>query len=283
VGTDTAASIRTPASCCGIVGMKPTYGRVSRRGVIPLSWSLDHVGPMCRTVEDTALMLEAMAGFDAAEGSTLNAPVPCYADSLHKPLKHFRIGVPLRMYWENLDPEVERVTSDALLALVALAGSIREMQLPAVDTLTIAEAEAFAFHQPYIEKTPHLYSRPILERLRAGGKVSAAAYIQAKREMERWRREIDGVFEDVDVIVTPTVPVQPVKVGTVSDLSLIRNTKAFDVFGLPTISIPCGFTGGGLPVGLQISGRQLDEATVFQLAHAYERAKGWSQRRPPLS
>ncbi len=283
VGTDTAASIRTPASCCGIVGMKPTYGRVSRRGVIPLSWSLDHVGPMCRTVEDTALMLEAMAGFDAAEGSTLNAPVPCYADSLRQPLKHFRIGVPLKMYWENLDPEVERLTHEALLELVSLTGSLREMQLPAVDTLTIAEAEAFAFHQPYIEKTPHLYSRPILERLRAGSKISVAAYIQAKREMERWRREIGNVFEEVDVIVTPTVPVQPVKVGSVSDLSLIRNTKAFDVFGLPTISIPCGFTAGGLPVGLQISGRHLDEATVFQVAHVYERAKGWSRRQPPVS
>jgi aspartyl-tRNA(Asn)/glutamyl-tRNA(Gln) amidotransferase subunit A len=282
VGTDTAASIRTPASCCGIVGMKPTYGRVSTRGVIPLSWSLDHVGPMCRSVEDAALMLEAMAGFDAADASTLDAPVPRYGESLGASTAHLRLGVPVKMYWEDLDPQVERVTREALRVLESLTAGPYEMQLPAVDNLTIAEAEAYAFHRPYIERTPHLYSPPILERLLAGGKVSSAAYIEAKREMERWRREIGGVFEDVDVIVTPTMPVPPVRVGTSSDLSLIRNTNAFDVFGLPTISIPCGFTEAGLPVGLQITGRHLDEATVFQLAYAYEQATEWSQRRPPL-
>jgi aspartyl-tRNA(Asn)/glutamyl-tRNA(Gln) amidotransferase subunit A len=283
VGTDTAASIRTPASCCGIVGMKPTYGRVSTRGVIPLSWSLDHVGPMCRTVEDAALMLEAMAGFDPADASTLDAPVPHYAEGLGNSTSRLRIGVPVRMYWEDLDPEVDRVAREALRLLMSMTAEPREMQLPAVDNLTIADAEAYAFHKPYIEKTPQLYSAPILERLLAGGNVSSRAYIGAKREMERWRREIAGVFEDVDVMVTPTMPVQPVKVGAGSDLALIRNTNAFDVFGLPTISIPCGFTEAGLPVGLQITGRHLDEATVFQLAHAYEQATEWSRRRPPLN
>jgi aspartyl-tRNA(Asn)/glutamyl-tRNA(Gln) amidotransferase subunit A len=154
------------------------------------------------------------------------------------------------------------------------------MQLPAVDNLTIAEAEAYAFHEPYLAKSPHLYSTPIRERLLSGTRVSSAAYIGAKREMDRWRKEIHQIFEDIDLIVTPTMPVQPVKVGAVSDLQLIRNTSAFDVFGLPTISIPCGFSSAGLPIGLQITGRHLDESTVFQAAHAYEQAAGWFAHSP---
>jgi aspartyl-tRNA(Asn)/glutamyl-tRNA(Gln) amidotransferase subunit A len=157
------------------------------------------------------------------------------------------------------------------------------MQLPAVDNLTIADAEAYAFHEPWLSQSPHLYSAPIRDRLMAGGKVSTAAYIGARREMERWRKEIGAVFEDVDAIVTPTMPVKPVKVGSGSDLSLIRNTSAFDVFGLPTISIPCGFSTEGLPIGLQITGPRLDESTVFQLAHAYEKAAGWFKHSAHLS
>jgi len=282
VGTDTAASIRMPAACCGIVGMKPTYGRVSTRGVIPLSWSLDHVGPMCRTVEDAALMLEAMAGFDPADPATIDAPVPPYRDALRESPSNLRIGLPRKMYWEDLDPEVESIAREALRVLDGLTAGLEEIQLPAVDNLTIAEAEAYAFHAPFLAEASHLYSPPIRERLLAGAKVTAAAYIGARREMERWRREIGGVFADMDLIVTPTMPVKPVTVGTVSDLSLIRNTNAFDVLGLPTISIPCGFSTEGLPIGLQIAGRYLDESTVFLLAHAYEQAAGWFKHSPAL-
>jgi aspartyl-tRNA(Asn)/glutamyl-tRNA(Gln) amidotransferase subunit A len=282
VGTDTAASIRTPASCCGIAGMKPTYGRVSTCGVIPLSWSLDHVGPMCRTVEDTALMLEAMAGFDPADPGSIDAPVPRYSESLRESATSLRIGLPRKMYWENLDPEVERAAREALRIVEGLGAGMTEMQLPSVDNLTIADAEAYAFHEPFLAARAHLYSVPIRERLLAGGKVSTSAYIRAKREMERWRREIAGVFADVDLIVTPTLPVKPVKVGTPSDLSLIRNTNAFDVFGLPTISIPCGFSSEGLPIGLQITGPRLEESSVFRLAHAYEQAAGFFTRGPEL-
>jgi aspartyl-tRNA(Asn)/glutamyl-tRNA(Gln) amidotransferase subunit A len=282
VGTDTAASIRTPASCCGIVGMKPTYGRVSTCGVIPLSWSLDHVGPMCRTVEDTALMLEAMAGYDPADPTTVDAPVPSYRENLAQSPAKLRLGFPRKTFWEELDGEVERATYEGLRVINSLCGGLTEMQLPAVDNLTIAEAEAYAFHEPYLAKSAHLYSTPIRERLLAGSKVSSAAYISARREMDRWRREIHRIFEDIDLIVTPTMPVRPVKVGTISDLKLIRNTSPFDVFGLPTISIPCGFSDAGLPIGLQITGRHLDETTVFQAAHAYEQAAGWCGHAPSL-
>jgi aspartyl-tRNA(Asn)/glutamyl-tRNA(Gln) amidotransferase subunit A len=266
LGTDTAASIRTPASCCGIVGLKPTFGRVSTRGVIPLSWSLDHVGPMCRTVDDAALMLQAMADFEPRAGS----------DQLSK----LRIGLPLEMYWEGLDPEIEAAAQKAVCALNEFTAGSREMRLPAVDALTISGAEAYAFHEPYLAQSAHLYSAPIRDRLLGGGKITASAYICARREMERWRNEIGEVFSDVDLIVTPTVPIKPVPAGTIVDMTLIRNTSAFNVFGLPTISIPCGFTSEGLPIGLQIAGPHLDESRVFLLARAYEQSTGWFKQVP---
>jgi aspartyl-tRNA(Asn)/glutamyl-tRNA(Gln) amidotransferase subunit A len=262
--------------------MKPTYGRVSTRGVIPLSWSLDHVGPMCRTVEDTALMLEAIAGFDRADAASIDAPVPRYSEVIGKASTYLRIGLPRKLYWEDLDLEVESTTREALRVLAELTAGMTEMQLPAVDNLTIADAEAYAFHEPFLKESAHLYSAPIRERLVAGASITSAAYIGARRELERWRREIDGAFADVDAIVTPTMPVKPVKVGSGSDLALIRNTNAFDVYGLPTISVPCGFSSEGLPIGLQITGRRLDESTVFQLAHAYEQAAGFFRLAPRL-
>ncbi|HTA43190.1 MAG TPA: amidase [Bryobacteraceae bacterium] len=268
VGTDTAASIRMPAACCGIVGMKPTYGVVSTGGVIPLSWSLDHVGPMCRTVEDAAIMLESMA-------ETPRLPCKC-------PTRDLRIGLPGKVYWEDLDPEVEKASQQAVHVLAGLTAGIEEIQLPVVDNLTIAEAEAHAFHEPYLAHSAHLYSPPIRERLLSGGRISARAYILARREMERWRAEIDAIFSDVDLIVAPTMPVKPVAIGTVSDLIMIRNTCAFNVFGIPTISVPCGFTNDGFPVGLQIAGPRLAESRVFQLAQAYEQATGWWRRSPNL-
>ena len=268
VGTDTAASIRMPAACCGIVGMKPTYGVVSTSGVIPLSWSLDHVGPMCRTVEDAAIMLEAMA--------------PAQQFSYRSSTQGLRIGLPTKLYWEDLDPEVEKAGQGAVHVLAGLTAGIEEIQLPSVDNLTIAEAEAFAFHETYLAHSAHLYSPPIRERLLSGGRITAGAYIRARREMERWRAEIDKIFSDIDLIVAPTMPIKPVAIGAVSDLIMIRNTCAFNVFGIPTISIPCGFTRDGFPVGLQIAGPSLAESRVFQLAHAYEQASGWWKRSPNL-
>lgn len=268
VGTDTAASIRMPASCCGIVGLKPTYGLISTRGVIPLSWSLDHVGPMCRTVEDTALMLQAMT-------DTRNI-------AFHESPDRLRIGLPTRMYWEDLDPDIKAASRKAVDVLAGIVASIEEIQLPAVDNLTIAEAEAYAFHEPYLAQSADLYSPSIRERLESGGRITAKDYILARREMERWRQEIDGIFADIDLIVTPTMAVSPVRVGTIADLAMIRNTCAFNVFGIPTISVPCGFTSEGLPVGLQIAGPRMAEGRVLQMAKAYEQAAGWYRRSPNL-
>jgi aspartyl-tRNA(Asn)/glutamyl-tRNA(Gln) amidotransferase subunit A len=237
---------------------------------------------MCRTVEDTALMLQAMAGFDAEDYGSVNAPVPSYSDALHASTATLRLGVPREMYWEQLDPEIQSAAEAALLVLEGLSAGTTEMRLPAANALKISEPEAYAYHEPWLHECPEKYSPSIRERLLYGGGGFVATYINARREMDWWRHEIGKVFSDIDLIVTPTIPIKPVPAGTVSDLALIRNTNAFNVFGLPTISIPCGFSSEGLPVGLQITGPHLEEARVFQLAHAYEQAAGWYKRRPEL-
>lgn len=241
---------------------------VGTRGVIPLSWSLDHVGPMCRTVDDTAILFEAMADL---------TPL-----SYRSPPSALRIGLPGKLYWEDLDPEVEKLSQEALRLIRGMVASVEEIRLPAADNLTIAEAEAYAFHEPWLAQCADLYSPPIRERLVKGGEITARAYILARREMERWREEIGLIFSDVDLIVAPTLPIKPVAIGTASDLIMIRNTCAFNVFGIPTISVPCGFTTDGFPVGLQIAGPRLGEARVLQLAYAYEQATEWWKRSPAL-
>ena len=291
LGSDTGGSIRQPAAYCSIVGLKPTYGRVSTRGVVPLSWSLDHIGPMCRTVADAALLLGAIAGYDPQETSSLDAPVPDYTRALHAKVSGLRLGIPRAIFFDQIDPEIAAATNKAIEVLGKLTAGARDIQLPAYQTLPIVGAEAYAYHLPYVSKTPELYQPSTLERIEGGAKVTAAAYIQARRELDRLRRAVGEVFGTVDLLVTPTTPIPPASIadtvrpdvpppgGTTFSL---RNTSPFDIYGLPTISIPCGFTRSGLPIGVQISGPHLGEPQVLALAHAYEQATDWHMRRPEL-
>ena len=291
LGSDTGGSIRQPAAYCSIVGLKPTYGRVSTRGVVPLSWSLDHIGPMCRTVADAALLLGAIAGYDPQETSSLDAPVPDYTRALHAKVSGLRLGIPRAVFFDQIDPEIAAATNKAIEVLGKLTAGARDIQLPAYQTLPIVGAEAYAYHLPYVSETPELYQPSTLERIEGGAKVTAAAYIQARRELDRLRRAVGEVFGTVDLLVTPTTPIPPASIadtvrpdvpppgGTTFSL---RNTSPFDIYGLPTISIPCGFTRSGLPIGVQISGPHLGEAQVLALAHAYEQATDWHTHRPEL-
>ena len=292
LGSDTGGSIRQPSAYCGIVGLKPTYGRVSTRGVIPLSWSLDHIGPMCRTVADAALLLNAIAGYDPIETTSVDAPVPDYSRALHSKVSGFRLGIPRAIFYEQLDPEIAAATDKAIDVLGKLTAGARDVQLPAYPILPIVGAEAYAYHLPYISKTPELYQPTTRQRIEGGAKVTAAEYIQARRELDRLRRAVGEVFGAVDLLITPATPVPP---STIADadkpaavpppggtaLSL-RNTSPFDIYGLPTISIPCGFTSSGLPIGIQISGPRFGESQVLALAQAYEQATDWHTRRPAL-
>jgi aspartyl-tRNA(Asn)/glutamyl-tRNA(Gln) amidotransferase subunit A len=287
LGSDTAGSIRLPASDCGIVGLKPTYGLVSTRGAIPLSWSLDHVGPVTRTVADTALMLQVIAGYDPQDITSEEIKVPDYAQTLRANVSSTRIGVPREFFFADLDAEIEAAVRNALSVLGKLTAGIREVALSAntMESLrdVVRAAEAYAYHREFVAKTPELYQPPTLKRIRAGADVTTPAYIQARRDLTQVRRTAGKSFESVDALVTPTLPIPP---PAISDpraddiLPAVRNTSAFNVYGLPAISVPCGFTSAGLPMGLQIIGPPGGDAVVLQLAHAYEQATDWHKRRP---
>jgi Asp-tRNA(Asn)/Glu-tRNA(Gln) amidotransferase A subunit family amidase len=291
VGSDTGGSIRQPSAYCGTVGIKPTYGRVSTRGVVPLSWLYDHVGPMTRTVADAAAMLQALAGYDPEETTSVDAPVPDYTAALRQtgPL---RVGVPRKYFYEGLHPEIEGAMNAALAATGKLAASVRDIEMPASNDTTILRAEAYTYHAENIKKTPELYQPETLKRIHAGEDVSMAAYIQARRQVDQYRRDVRKVFETVDLLVTPTTPVPPFTIAELladmdnlrtKEILSLRNTRPFNILGLPSISVPCGFTKNGLPIGLQITGAPWAEGNVLRLAHAYEQQTEWHTRRPAIA
>ena len=290
LGSDAAGSIRQPASLCGIVGMKPTYGLVSTRGAIPLSWSCDHVGPMTRTVEDCALMLQAIAGYDPADANSIRATIPDYRAGLRQPTSTIRVGVPRAFFFDDLDPEHDAAVKEALAVLKRITARVEDVVLPAPADkqesvrVAVRAAEAYAYHYPIVNKTPELYQAETLIRVRSGASVTAREYIQGRRDLEHVRRSIASIFDAVDVLVTPTIPIPTITLAEMSkDVSTsmqlgaayLRNTSPFNVYGMPTISVPCGFTRSGLPIGLQVSGPNGGEAMVFRVAAAYERATEW--------
>ena len=291
LGTDTAGSIRIPASYCGVVGFKPTYGRVSNRGVIPLSWTLDHVGPLCRTVEDAALMLGAIAGYDESDPTTTDAGVPDYSRAFRMDASRLRLGVPRALFFDGVDEEVAKSVGAAIDTLSKRVASIEDIVLPATrlsfDEIfgRVRSIEAYAYHSQWIAESPEKYQAVTRERiLQNSAKVTSAGYVEARLEVDRLRREIKKTFAKVDLLVTPTMAATPVLITQGNDPTAAspRNTLPFDILGLPTISVPCGFTNAGLPIGLQVSGAPFAESKVLLLAHAYEQATDWHRRQPKI-
>jgi aspartyl-tRNA(Asn)/glutamyl-tRNA(Gln) amidotransferase subunit A len=298
IGTDTGGSIRQPAAYCGIVGLKPTFGRVSTRGVIPLAWSLDHVGPMTRTVKDTALILQAIAGYDADDTNSTDLPVPDYIGSIAAGTASLQLGIPRAYFYEGLHPEIEAAMGAALSVLKKLTASQRDIALKAINEahpaimdayVTVLRAEAYAYHQEYVSKTPELYQPETLRRIRAGADIGTPAYIQSRRQLDEIRHSVSRIFDNVDLLITPTVPVPPFTIASLladpstlrsKELLMLRNTRPANALGLPTVSVPCGFTRAGLPIGMQITGPSGGEATVLRLAYAYEQATDWHNRHP---
>jgi aspartyl-tRNA(Asn)/glutamyl-tRNA(Gln) amidotransferase subunit A len=287
IGTDTAGSVREPAALCGVVGLKPTYGRVSARGVIPLSTSLDHVGPIARTVADVTVIFAAIAGYDRAGKASVDAPVEDYVAALGKNLQPLRVGVPKKFFFEDLDAEVASATNHALSGLAAMGAEIRDIELPVPTDRTLQIAEAYAVHAEFVARDSELYQPETLRRIRTGQNVSPETVLECRRDLERTRRDIVSIFADVDVLVTPTTPIVAPTIAELKqnpdllrpqELLLLRNTRPINVWGLPAISVPCGFTEGGLPIGLQIIGPHWGEAVVLQVAHAYEQATTWHKR-----
>ena len=290
LGSDTGGSIREPAAFCGIVGLKPTYGRVSNRGVIPLAWSLDHIGPMTRTVADSAIVLQAIAGYDRDEITSQDRPVRQYLEATRTGRGRLRIGIPREFFYADLHPEVQAAIDKALTVLVAAGAESADVPLEVSTDRTVIRAEAYAYHAEYIAKTPELYLPETLAKLRLGAGIDGPTYIRARRDLDRLRRSTLNVFSSVDLLVTPTAPVPAPKAsdypstfeGALAlDGSLLHNTRPFNMFGLPTISVPCGITSAGLPIGLQISGPPWEEQRVLGLARAFQEATDWHTRRPP--
>jgi len=280
LGTDTAGSIRVPAALCGIVGFMPSYGLVPLRGVIPLAWSYDHVGPMTRTVHDAALVLQAIAGYDPADITSIALPVPDYAAALASGLPKLRIGVPRDHFFADLDPEVAAAVERALGVLAELGAELRDIALPIESDRTVARAESWAYHRPWVERSPERYQPETLRRIRTGDGVTSAEYIARWQQLQHLRRGADAMFGDVDLVVTPTVPIAAPSFAEIEadpdalrprELVMLRNTRPFDVWGTPALSIPCGTTRAGLPIGLQIGGRIGADAEVLRLGAAYER------------
>jgi aspartyl-tRNA(Asn)/glutamyl-tRNA(Gln) amidotransferase subunit A len=288
IGTDTAGSIREPAALCGCVGLKPTYGRVGSRGVIPLSLSLDHVGPLTASVEDAAVVLQAIAGYDAADVTSADVPVEDYVSGLPEGVKSVRVGVVREYFFDELDAEVAAAMEQALRVIVSLGAEVKEVRVDVPTDRTLQAAESFAYHAENVGRSPELYQAETVRRIRSGEGVSAAEYIRCRGELEVARRNIGAVFADVDVLVTPTMPMPAPAIADLkkdpealrpAELRLLRNTRPFNVWGLPAISVPCGFTESGLPIGLQIAGAHWREDLVLRVAWAYERATAWHGRR----
>ena len=299
LGTDTAGSVRIPGSYCGIVGFKPTYGRVSNRGVIPLSWTLDHTGPMTRSVEDAALLLNVIAGYDALDPTTVDVPVPDYSKAIGAPTAKLRLGVPRKPYFDNLDADVATAVDAAIAVLRTLTASLVDVELPPAGTPALVWGpEIHAYHSKWITETPEKYQAATRAAILRDGTIPGWQHAQARRDVDIARREIRKTFASVDLLVTPTMktpaPLLPAANAAGGDGGRGRggapaggggggNTAPFDVYGLPTISVPCGFSSAGLPIGLQISGAHWAEATVLALAHAYERATGGQKKVPGIA
>jgi len=290
LGTDTAASIRMPAAYCGIAGLKPSYGLVSIRGIIPLSESLDHAGPLCRTTADCALMLQALAGYDPAGVTSIRTRIPRYINALFQPVTGLRLGVPASPFYDDLDPGISAAMDVALSLLKEMTAGIHETSLPPTPPIIPLLSEAYSYHEKYIENegTRKLYQAPTLKRILGGSKVTRREYISARRELTLLRKKIDRVFEEIDLVITPTTPVLPQRIDELSEnvatspVIDARNTLPFNFYGIPSMTVPCGFNRDGLPIGLQISGPRLRESRVLALAHAYEQATAWHTRRPPI-
>ena len=301
-GSDTGGSIRIPAALCGIVGLKPTYGRVSRHGLTPLAWSMDHPGPMVRTVEDAAITMNVIAGHDPRDVASVDLPVPDYTAALTGPLvnrtgRGLRIGVPRQHFEAPVDPEVRQAVNDALQQLESLGAEVTEVDFPefndaaAISTTMLMSEASTALRDLLATDGDKLYE-PVRLRLEAGLFISAADYLRAQQGRAVFDRAARRLLDDVDLLAGPTEPVtappllqQRVlageqEIGTVA--ALTQYTRPYNITGFPAISIPCGFSSDNLPIGLQLAGRPFDEETVLRAAHAYEQSTPWHTRRPPL-
>jgi len=288
VGSDDGGSVRIPGAHCGVVGFKTSYGRVSTRGVVPSAYSMDTIGPIARTVEDAAMLLQAIAGHDPLDAITRDEPVPDYSQALRGSVAALRVGVPREYFFEQLHPDVAAAVEEAIRWLRPRVREVRDVVLP---RLHLAEngdydVELYHYQKPWFDKSPelyHPYGRRLLNRVK---QTDVVAYIETLKRVRECRRDIRRVFEQVDVLVLPTMrEPAPLLSETIAETHRRppSNTSAFNHFGTPSITVPCGFSKDGLPIGMQVVAAPFREEVAARVAHAYQQATDWHRRRPPVA
>lgn len=298
LGSDTGGSIRIPAALCGVVGLKPTYGRLSRHGAIPLAWSLDHVGPLCKTAEDAALVLGALAGWDPKDPASSRELVPDYAAELPQGVSGLKVAVLQEYATDPIDPEVVAAFQRALEVLRQLGVRVEEMSVPeaqyAVPASTaIISAESTAYHEERLRARPEDYGPDVRARLEGGLFIAATDYVRAQRIRRLVTERFQDVLQQYDALLCPTEPTTAPRIdqetvqfdGLVETrvAALTRHTRLFNLTGFPAASVPCGFASNGLPMGLQIAGAPFAEGTVLRIAHAYQQCTEWHLGVPPAA
>ena len=291
-GSDTGGSIRGPSAYCGLAGIKPTYGLISRMGILPLAFSLDHAGPMAWTAEDCAILLQAMAGHDPADPASANRPIPDYRAALQAGVKGLRIGV-IRHFYER-DNEANAATRQAIEAaaqkFAELGCSVREVTLSPLEDwascgVLMMLAEAYTIHEHNLRRRFTDYGEIFRDRMVLAGLITAADYIQALRRRRELVAELDQAMADLDLVMTAAAPSEAPRIEEVSKFAIMERpslTMPFNVTGSPAMSVCCGYTEAGLPLSFQIVGKRFEDATVLRAAHAYEQATPWRGRRPGL-
>ncbi len=290
IGTDTAGSIRLPAAFCGIVGLKPSFGLVSRRGIFPLSLSLDHAGPMTRSVRDAAIVLDAIAGYDPADADSRKFPQTSYQNAVSRNTADLRIGIATAYFCDGADPKIESELRIGIARITApRTSAVRDVKVPIDEDRTVHAYEAYHYHQPFLAAHSGDYHPQTLQRILAGKDISQAQYEAKKAELQALRHRAAELFREVDVLITPTVPVPPPAIAELQadlpnlrkrELVTLRCTRPFNVLGLPAITVPCGFTVDGMPIGMQISGATGAEDKVLAVAHQFEQLTEWHRRVP---
>ncbi len=291
MGSDTGGSIRIPASLCGVVGLKPTFGRISLRGVVPLSWNLDHPGPLARRVEDVVLLLQTVAGYDPEDPASDEVPVPDYLVQLNGNVRGWRIALAEDSFFTRANADVLSAVRDAAEVFASLGAQVNPVEFPgayeaARDNGLMVTSDAAAFHGKRRTEQPEKFGVDIRQRLEIGAAYTSSEYSLARRNQTVLRRKFEQFFSEYDLLLTATTPIAAPKLegpdAVEQARTLTRFTAPFNLTGLPAISLPCGFTDQGLPIGLQIVTRPWGEAALLRAAQAYERATDWHQRQPDL-
>jgi aspartyl-tRNA(Asn)/glutamyl-tRNA(Gln) amidotransferase subunit A len=290
LGSDTGGSIRIPASLCGIVGLKPTFGRVSLQGVIPLSWNLDHAGPMARTVTDAALLLQAIAGYDPDDPVSVALPVDHLLATINAGVTGWRIALATDAHFGEADPEVISAVRRAATVFEELGARVEAVDLSqgreaAQMNALMTTSDAAAFHRDRLRDHPHRFGADVLARMERGAQFTSTEYILARRFQSEWRRRLERFFDQFDLLLTPATPITAPVIEGLDSIEaarqLTRCTAPFNLAGLPALSLPCGLSAAGLPIGLQIVAAPWNEARVLRAGRAFENATQWHRQTPP--